>query len=229
MNKLSFRARALDSNKSLPVYHAKDIPDLAEFSSVNRVVPQMPTGMEKEEETEHHLQRAITAQQIYGEANRRIIPTPEAMFIESDALKWQREEYPQPKQLIHVQAFTLEDELPDYDLDSDDEAFLVSLNKSRAKAVLPLELEKMIDKLEKGCGSYADRLSLNEATLLIKYDCDDVIEKVYMYWTKKRKNCELPSLTPQVKTEKKDGSTVHDPYVAFRRRIEKMQTRKVET
>ena len=33
------------------------------------------------------------------------------------------------------------------------------------------------------------RLSLNEATLLIKYDCDDVIEKVYMYWTKKRKNC----------------------------------------
>ena len=51
MNKLSFRARALDSNKSLPVYHAKDIPDLAEFSSVNRVVPQMPTGMEKEEET----------------------------------------------------------------------------------------------------------------------------------------------------------------------------------
>jgi len=226
MNKLSFRARALDSNKSLPVYHAKDIPDLAEFSSVNRVVPQMPTGMEKEEETEHHLQRAITAQQIYGEANRRIIPTPEAMFIESDALKWQREEYPQPKQLIHVQAFTLEDELPDYDLDSDDEAFLVSLNKSRAKAVLPLELEKMIDKLEKGCGSYADRLSLNEATLLIKYDCDDVIEKVYMYWTKKRKNCELPSLTLQVKTEKKDGSTVHDPYVAFRRRIEKMQTRK---
>ncbi len=51
MSKLSFRARALDSNKSLPVYHAEDIPDLSEYSSVNRVVPQMPTGMEKEEET----------------------------------------------------------------------------------------------------------------------------------------------------------------------------------
>ena len=34
-------------------------------------------------------------------------------------------------------------------------------------------------------------------------------------------------MTPFVKTEKKDGSTAHDPYVAFRRRIEKMQTRKV--
>ncbi len=31
-----------------------------------------------------------------------------------------------------------------------------------------------------------------------------------------------------MKTEKKDGSTAHDPYVAFRRRIEKMQTRKVD-
>ena len=53
------------------------------------------------------MQRAITAQQIYGEANRRIIPTPEAMFIESDALKWKRKEYPQPKQLIHVQGLAI--------------------------------------------------------------------------------------------------------------------------
>ena len=51
MSKLSFRARALDANKSLPVYHADDVPDLPDIASVNRVVPQMPTGMEKEEET----------------------------------------------------------------------------------------------------------------------------------------------------------------------------------
>ena len=51
MSKLSFRARALDANKSLPVYHAEDVPDLPDIASVNRVVPQMPTGMEKEEET----------------------------------------------------------------------------------------------------------------------------------------------------------------------------------
>ena len=30
-----------------------------------------------------------------------------------------------------------------------------------------------------------------------------------------------------VKTEKRDGSTTNNPYVAFRRRTEKMQTRKV--
>ena len=51
MSKLSFRARALDANKSLPVFHEEDVPDLPDITSVNRVVPQMPTGMEKEEET----------------------------------------------------------------------------------------------------------------------------------------------------------------------------------
>ena len=51
MSKLSFRARALDASKPLPVYHAEDLPDLSEYNIINRAVPEMPTGMEKEEET----------------------------------------------------------------------------------------------------------------------------------------------------------------------------------
>jgi len=35
------------------------------------------------------------------------------------------------------------------------------------------------------------------------------------------------TLIPTVKSEKRDGSTTNNPYVAFRRRTEKMQTRKV--
>uniref|UniRef100_A0A8B9N4B5 Enhancer of polycomb homolog 1 n=1 Tax=Accipiter nisus TaxID=211598 RepID=A0A8B9N4B5_9AVES len=50
MSKLSFRARALDASKPLPVFRCEDLPDLAEYASINRAVPQMPTGMEKEEE-----------------------------------------------------------------------------------------------------------------------------------------------------------------------------------
>lgn len=50
MSKVSFRARALDSNKPLPVYTEDELPDLAEYVPINRAVPQMPTGMEKEEE-----------------------------------------------------------------------------------------------------------------------------------------------------------------------------------
>ena len=48
---LSFRARALDTSKSMPVYKADEIPELPDFAAINRAVPQMPTGMEKEEET----------------------------------------------------------------------------------------------------------------------------------------------------------------------------------
>ena len=51
MSKVSFRARALDATKPMPVFRADEIPDLPDFATINRSVPQMPTGMEKEEET----------------------------------------------------------------------------------------------------------------------------------------------------------------------------------
>lgn len=50
MSKLSFRARALDASKPMPIYMSEELPDLPEYSAINRAVPQMPSGMEKEEE-----------------------------------------------------------------------------------------------------------------------------------------------------------------------------------
>lgn len=50
---------------------------------------------------------------------------------------------------------------------------------------------------------------------------------MFDYWSRKRKTCRGGSLIPNVKQEKRDGSSTSDPYVAFRRRTEKMQTRKV--
>lgn len=60
---------------------------------------------------------------------------------------------------------------------------------------------------------------------MIKKD-EKLVTTIYEYWKEKRTK-EDTNLTPTVRTEKKDGSTLHDPYVAFRRRVEKMQTRKV--
>jgi len=51
MNKLSFRARALDANKPFVVYRGDDVPDQLEFGAANRAIAEMPTGMDKEEET----------------------------------------------------------------------------------------------------------------------------------------------------------------------------------
>ncbi|XP_071590958.1 enhancer of polycomb homolog 1 isoform X4 [Heliangelus exortis] len=222
MSKLSFRARALDASKPLPVFRCEDLPDLAEYASINRAVPQMPTGMEKEEESEHHLQRAISAQQVYGEKrDNMVIPVPEA---ESNIAYYESiypGEFKMPKQLIHIQPFSLDAEQPDYDLDSEDEIFVNKLKKRMD--ISPLQFEEMIDRLEKGSGQQP--VSLQEAKLLLKED-DELIREVYEYWIKKRKNCRGPSLIPSVKQEKRDGSSTNDPYVAFRRRTEKMQTRK---
>ncbi|XP_037691515.1 enhancer of polycomb homolog 1 isoform X3 [Choloepus didactylus] len=171
---------------------------------------------------EHHLQRAISAQQVYGEKrDNMVIPVPEA---ESNIAYYESiypGEFKMPKQLIHIQPFSLDAEQPDYDLDSEDEVFVNKLKKKMD--ICPLQFEEMIDRLEKGSGQQP--VSLQEAKLLLKED-DELIREVYEYWIKKRKNCRGPSLIPSVKQEKRDGSSTNDPYVAFRRRTEKMQTRK---
>uniref|UniRef100_A0A4W5KW59 Enhancer of polycomb homolog n=1 Tax=Hucho hucho TaxID=62062 RepID=A0A4W5KW59_9TELE len=222
MSKLSFRARALDATKLLPVFRCVDLPDLHEYASINRAVPQMPTGMEKEEESEHHLQRAISAQQVYGEKrDNMVIPVPEA----GSNIAYYESLYPgdfkMPKQLIHIQPFSLDTEQPDYDLGSEDEVFVNKLKKKME--ITSLQFEEMIDRLEKGSGTQL--VNLQEAKLLLKED-DELIKEVFDYWTRKRKNCKSGSLIPTVKQEKRDGSSTSDPYVAFRRRTEKMQTRK---
>uniref|UniRef100_UPI003AAFCF43 enhancer of polycomb homolog 1-like isoform X3 n=1 Tax=Centroberyx gerrardi TaxID=166262 RepID=UPI003AAFCF43 len=222
MSKLSFRARALDASKPLPVFRCEDLPDLHEYASINRAVPQMPTGMEKEEESEHHLQRAISAQQVYGEKrDNMVIPVPEA---ESNIAYYESlypGDFKMPKQLIHIQPFSLDTEQPDYDLDSEDETFVNKLKKKME--ITALQFEEMIDRLEKGSGQQL--VSLQEAKLLLKED-DELIKEVFDYWSRKRKICKGGCLIPNVKQEKRDGSSTSDPYVAFRRRTEKMQTRK---
>uniref|UniRef100_G1P9Q3 Enhancer of polycomb homolog 1 n=1 Tax=Myotis lucifugus TaxID=59463 RepID=G1P9Q3_MYOLU len=183
--------------------------------------------MEKEEESEHHLQRAISAQQVYGEKrDNMVIPVPEA---ESNIAYYESiypGEFKMPKQLIHIQPFSLDAEQPDYDLDSEDEVFVNKLKK--IMDICPLQFEEMIDRLEKGSGQQSFKFEITfEPYICILYENDIIIIKeVYEYWIKKRKNCRGPSLIPSVKQEKRDGSSTNDPYVAFRRRTEKMQTRK---
>nr|XP_015810990.2 enhancer of polycomb homolog 1 isoform X1 [Nothobranchius furzeri] len=222
MSKLSFRARALDACKPLPVFRCEDLPDLHEYVSINRAVPQMPTGMEKDEESEHHLQRAISAQQVYGEKrDNMVIPVPEAECNITHYESLYPGEFRMPKQLIHIQPFSLDTEQPDYDLDSEDDTFVNKLKKKME--ITHLQFEEMIDRLEKGSGQQP--VNLQEAKLLLKED-DELIKEVFDYWNRKRKTCKSGSLIPSVKQEKRDGSSTSDPYVAFRRRTEKMQTRK---
>lgn len=213
MSKLSFRARALDPTKPMPIYLAEELPDLPEYSAINRAVPQMPSGMEKEEESEHHLQRAI--------CTGLIIPTPEV--LETDSEFYDRNypaDYKMSRQLIHMQPLGLEQDIPDYDMDTADEAWVTS--QTRRLDLNPLKFEQMMDRLEKSSGQTV--VTLNEAKALLKQD-DEVSIAVYDYWLNKRLKTQHPLLLT-VRTENRAGAAPNNPYLAFRRRTEKMQTRK---
>jgi hypothetical protein len=60
MSKTSFRPRQVDYTKQMPVYVNDELPDLQDYSTINRSVPQMPSGMEKEEESVNYPFTFIT-------------------------------------------------------------------------------------------------------------------------------------------------------------------------
>lgn len=108
-SKLSFRSRQVDYTKPLPIYFADDVPDLTDITAINRSVPQMPTGMEKDEESEHHLQRALSALQAFGScattsSNEYAIPTPKVDIIENKLYdRIYAAQYQKTKQYIRIQ------------------------------------------------------------------------------------------------------------------------------
>ncbi len=150
--KLNFRARTLDASKPMLVYHAEELPDLADLNAINRSVPAMPSGMEKEEEAEKHLQDILESQEkklpaaatvaaasstaATSEASSSsagaapselFIPTPE-VFVATDAdgsyEKLYKSSFRAPRAYIHVQPFSADHDQPDYDMDEEDEKFL---------------------------------------------------------------------------------------------------------
>lgn len=128
-----------------------------------------------------------------------------------------------PKQYIHVQPFGMDQEIPDYDMDSEDEGWLTKQARNLKMEVTPLKFENMMDRLEKGSGqtvsasthsfypflgfawslthlyefclSLLQVVSLQDAKALLKED-DDLIIAVYDYWLNKRLRLVSSSLVP---------------------------------
>lgn len=168
MSKLSFRARQVDYTKPLPIYLNNDLPDLQDFAAINRSVPLMPTGMEKDEEAEHHLQRALSALQAFGatSSNEYAIPTPK---VEIDNKMYERiynVECPKQKTYIRIQPFSNDYDYPDYDADYEDESWLNDKKKTLPKELLNnnqdllLFFETIMDRLEK-VTSHSNVVSIN--------------------------------------------------------------------
>ena len=82
----------------MAIYHADELPELTDLNAINRSVPAMPSGMEKEEESEKHLQDILDAQNDREKrelAESLVIPTPEVFEGENEAayLQLYKEEY----------------------------------------------------------------------------------------------------------------------------------------
>ena len=173
MSKLTFRARTLDVSKPMAIYKAEDLPELAAENAINRAVPALPTGMEKEEETEKHLQDILEAQTkgLVKKVAELVIPTPEVIEEQESYDQLIKANFKQPRQYIHVQPLTADQDLPDYDLDEEDMKFFTEeLKEKRKFEVSLITLEDMIDRLEKNSGQTV--VSLKEAKMLLKEDDD---------------------------------------------------------
>lgn len=227
-SKLSFRSRQLDPSKPMPIYRADDLPDLGECTAISRGVPVLPSGMEKDEEGEHHLQRAISAQQAFGHTGELVIPTPEVQMAPAkDYGELYQPNYKLPGQLIHMQLFAIEQDHPDYDMDSEDEEWF-----QKAAKVYPdltaMRFETLMDKFEQQQQGRSKALELPEAKLIAgakNADEESLVTEIYDYWVEKRLKTQIP-LRPTVRQEKREGTSSKSPYIAFRKRTEKMQTRK---
>lgn len=227
-SKLSFRSRQLDPTKPMPIYRAEEVPDLGECTAISRGVPVLPSGMEKEEEGEHHLQRAISAQQAFGHTGELVIPTPEVQTAaNTDYGELYTADYRIPRQLIHMQLFAIEQDYPDYDMDSEDEEWFLKSAKVYPD-LTTLQFERLMDKFEQHQHGRPNVLKLPEAKLLAgvkNAEEENLVTEIFDYWLDKRTRTKIP-LRPTVKQEKRDGVSSNSPYIAFRKRTEKMQTRK---
>jgi enhancer of polycomb-like protein len=93
--------------------------------------------MEKEEESESHLQKVINARQNFNESGKGIvIPIPEATIPVHHYPTVYKVTSTIPSTYIRVPGLGLKEDIPDYDLDSEDEEWLSAQSKERVNSFM---------------------------------------------------------------------------------------------
>ncbi|CAF1140966.1 unnamed protein product [Adineta steineri] len=196
-----------------------------------RCAPQMPfvSGMERDEEAEYHLQNALDAQRRLGSAKIRAVPIPN-LYEDPNSQSIYPPNIELPKQLIRLQPLQLESDEPEYDMDELDHNWFSKSVRTLCPELTYLEYETIIDKLENA--STRTLVSLDEARTLFASSTPSIINDLhiktaYDFWHERR-TIRNKRLKPRLLTERdiKEEKGKHHPYVAFRRRVEKMTTRK---
>ncbi|KAJ1734053.1 Enhancer of polycomb-like protein 1 [Coemansia biformis] len=232
VNAQRFRARKVDPKRQLPVYRAADLDDLDDDD--NRQTDAIETGVEKDEEAEHHLQAAISATHAAasGEVSAKqvYIPTPDASKVVDGYDALYPEGFTCPNSLIRSSETVEECCAPMYCMDDEDAAWLAALNDERSAAGEPElsadDFELAMDQVESlTCDMVflrADDIPTVEYLALHAADRDrpfarSVAELVYEHWKARRTQRAFKTVMTGLQFEDTSKTEI-DPYVCFRRR-----------
>lgn len=129
MSSLTFRPKPIDLYRSIPVLKGTSA---IETCGISRSVPQLPTGMEPEEEEEHHIQEAISTRNSKTE-----IPTPEFQIVSVPKRRtpFERVAGVYLRYLEKISDDLLEGPV-EYDLEDEDVKFLEFVNNSSAEKIV---------------------------------------------------------------------------------------------
>ncbi|CAO3587997.1 unnamed protein product [Absidia cylindrospora] len=228
-----FRVKKLSPRQPLTIYTESQLLDLADSDNIiQRAVPQIETGVDKEEEEEHDLQAAISAAQAAvttGDSVQTYIPTPDASNVidPKEFSKLYKTKHKEPSRLIKFSLTVEEVTGCPYVMDEEDDTYL-----KKHRDVLALsedEFEKLMWEFESVTNRQLPHLYLDvshipeyEEFLCLVTDNSIVYSwssapQLYEYWKERRIKRGGKSIIPALAYEDILKHEI-DPYVCFRRR-----------
>jgi len=244
-----FRQRKLSTKHALSIVREDEVLDALGYdeNDPSRQIPRLETGVEKAEETEHHLQAVISASaaaSLGGKVAQIYIPTPET---KSSGIKYD-ELYPkrfsQPATYIRFSS-TVEDCVgTPYCMTETDEKFLQTLNQHKGNNASDGEgkcsedlFEEVMSFFEETAQNKQPYAAIDNAPVLpfedmereygetISAEARKFAKDIYQHWQSLRLEKGNRSLMPYLKFETGQETDDADAYVCFRRR-EVRQARK---
>ncbi|KAF8472440.1 enhancer of polycomb-like-domain-containing protein [Kalaharituber pfeilii] len=235
-----FRTRKLSTKQALAILRESQIDSIDDDGQ--RYIPQIDTGVNQQEEIEHHLQAAISASQaavVGGQVAQIFIPTPDASktVTQYDALYPKK--FSQPTSYIRFSS-TVEDACGTaYCMDSDDDKFLQKLNSTKRSTGAQCSedtFEECMQHFESLIAVKQPYLSMDVSQILPHEDFESAFDEshsaavrswaklIYPHWKERRIARGGKSIMPAIRIESGPDKD-DDPYVCFRK-FEIRQVRK---
>ncbi|OQE43031.1 hypothetical protein PENCOP_c003G03417 [Penicillium coprophilum] len=224
------RPKKLTSKASIPVVRESDIDAIDD--DIQSSLQQIETGVEKAEESEIHLQRAINAT-AQGKVNEAHIPTPETILSNLQYDELYPPIFSQPATYIRFSS-TVEDccGCP-YNMTEEDDVFLKIMNEKRdpsAGRCTEDIFEEVMNFFEETAQIKQPYASIDNPPVLSFAEMQDMMDatledpmkifakEIYEHWKSRRMAVQNNPLVPQLKFETGQDTDDSDPFVCFRRR-----------